>query len=316
MPDRLPLRPVPALLPALAFPIALALAACDARTSGEGRTGVDGTVTETFSEQAPEPVTRATFEEARAVGEARITYFFVPSSGFAYRDGAGGLTGVTAELLRDFAHFVAREHGIDVQVEWVEEERWAAFYGYVRSSTGGAFGIGNVTVTEARSEELDFSPPYLNNVAVLVTHENIPELRSMDEIGQTFRGLTALPYPGTLHETRLDAIRERHLPDAPTHPVASNEELVALLSGGDEHFGYMDVYNYWRARETGAPLRHHPVGDDDSETFGVIMPHGSDWTPVMEHFFRRDGGYVESARFRESMRRHLGDALASLLTQE
>jgi ABC-type amino acid transport substrate-binding protein len=259
------------------------------------------------------PVSAPTFAEARAAGEATITFFFVPASGFAYRDDDGRLTGVTVELLRDFAHHVADTHDMDLRVEWMEEERWADFYGYVRDSEGGAFGIGNVTITEPRRDELDFSPPYLNNIAVLVTHEDVPELRSMDDIPAAFQGLTALPYPGTLHEDRLEVIRDRWLPDMPAHPVASNDELVSLLARGG-HFGYIDVYNYWRARQAGQPLRRHPVGDDASEAFGVILPSGSDWTPVMDRFFAHGDGYIRSQRFQDRLRHHLGDELAELLT--
>jgi len=268
------------------------------------------------------PVVRSSFQEAREAGSARITFFFVPSAGFAEwascglddADGSGGLTGVTVELLKDFARFVEETHGIDLEVEWLGEERWADFYGYVRDSEGGVFGIGNVTITEPRREELDFSPPYLNNIAVLVTHEGVPELSSLDEIPVVFRGLAGLPYPGTLHETRVEGIRERYLPETKSRPVASNDELVSLLAAGEEYFGYIDVYNYWRARERGLPLRRHSVGDDASETFGVILPRGSDWTPVMEAFFRAHGGYVDSSRFHGLLRRHLGDGLATLLT--
>lgn len=275
-----------------------------------------GRITERMSEAPAGPVSTASFAEAREAGAAQVAFFHVPSSGFAYGGPDGHPTGVTAELLRDFARFAASEHGLDVDVEWIEEERWADFYGYVRDSTGGVFGIGNVTITGARRDELAFSPPYMNNVAVLVTHEDVPELGSMDEIGNAFRSLTALPYPGTLHETRLAAIRERHLPDAPVREVASNDELVSLLASGDGYFGYIDVYNYWRAREAGAPLRRHPAGDDGSETFGVIMPRGTDWAPVMEAFFAADGGYVEGTRFRSLLREHLGGELARLLAGE
>jgi ABC-type amino acid transport substrate-binding protein len=261
-----------------------------------------------------EPVGRVaatSFADARASGEAELVFFYVPSSGFAYRDDEGRLTGVTVELLRDFAGWVAETHGMDVRVEWVAEERWADFYGYVRGSEGGAFGIGNVTITEPRRDELAFSPPYLTNVAVLVTHEEIPELEAMDDIAARFRGLTALPYPGTLHETRLEAIRDRWLPDMPTRPVASNDELVSLLASAPRYFGYIDVYNYWRAREAGHPLRRHAVADDASETFGIIMPHDSDWAPVMDDFFQADGGYATSPRFEVLLRHHLGDDLAT-----
>ena len=252
-------------------------------------------------------------DEAKEEGRAELVYLYVPSSGFAYRDGEGELTGVTVELLRDLAAFVEREHQVEVEIDWIEEPEWATFYGMVRESRGGVFGIGNVTITEARRDELRFSPPYLNNVAVLVTHENVSELSSMDEIGEAFQGLTGLPYPGTLHEERLLAIRDEHLPEMPTREVSSNDELVSLLASGDGYFGYIDVYNYWRARSAGHALRRHEVGDDASEQFGVIMPLDSDWGPVVDAFFAEDGGYPSSDRYRSLLEEHLGSELAGLL---
>lgn len=311
-PPRRSARPRPLTAGLLA--LAAAASACAPQAGDAAAVGQpDRPVTAIVATAPAGPVAASTFAEARATGEATITFFFVPASGFAYRDDDGALTGVTVELLRDFAHFVADAHDMDLRVEWVEEERWADFYGYVRDSEGGAFGVGNVTITEPRRHELDFSPPYLNNIAVLVTHEDVPELGSMGDIPTAFQGLTALPYPGTLHEDRLQAIRDRWLPDMLDRPVASNDELVSLLARGG-HFGYIDVYNYWRARQAGQPLRHHPVGDDASETFGVILPHGSDWTPVMERFFAARGGYIRSQRFQTLLRDHLGDELAELLT--
>jgi ABC-type amino acid transport substrate-binding protein len=297
---------------------ALALAAsgigCSPLLSGDlGATGA-ASVTESRKGAATGPVTATTFAEARETGRAELSFYYVPSSGFAYLDDEGELTGVTAELLRDFAVFVATRFGIATEISWYQEPRWADFYAHVRGSQGGVFGVGNVTITDRRREEIAFSPPYLNNVAVLVTHENVPELQNMAHIGEVFRGLTALPYPGTLHQTRLENVGDRWLPGMPTREVASNDELVSLIASGEGYFGYMDVYNYWRARQDGKALRRHPLGDDSSETFGVIMPHGSDWAPVMEEFFRSNGGYAESDRFRELLRIHLGEELAGLLS--
>jgi ABC-type amino acid transport substrate-binding protein len=283
---------------------------------GSGSSDADGaaSVSESRAGAATGPMSATTFAEARETGHADLSFYYVPSSGFAYENEHGTLTGVTAELLRDFAGFVATRHGIVTEITWHEEPRWADFYAHVRESQGGVFGVGNVTITDRRREEIAFSPPYLNNIAVLVTHESIPELQNMDRIGEAFRGLTALPYPGTLHESRLQAVGDRWLPGMPTREVASNDELVSLIASGDGYFGYMDVYNYWRARQSGQALRRHPVGDDSSETFGVIMPRDSDWVPVMEEFFRSNGGYAESDRFRELLRLHLGEELAGLLS--
>jgi hypothetical protein len=172
---------------------------------------------------------------------------------------------------------------------------------------------GNVTITEPRREELAFSPPYLSNVATLMTHVDVPELQSIEAIDEAFAGLTGLSYPGTLHEARMDALREEHFPEMETVQVETNDELVSMAASGEGYFGYIDIYNYWRAVEEGAPLRRHPVADDASEEFGVIMPRGSDWAGVMERFFREHDGVQGSDWYRALLREHLGDELAGLL---
>ena len=259
------------------------------------------------------PVEAASFSRALSEGSVELLFFYVPASGFAYREG-DELKGVTVELLRDFARFLREEHDLDARVRWVKEPSWAEFYDHVRSSSGAVFGVGNVTITEERALELDFSPPYLNNVAALITHRDAPELESLDDLGERFAGFRALIYPGTLHEARVESLRARYAPDLEVAEVQSNDELLAELAADPEAFGYIDVYNYWRAVQAGAPLSRHSVGDDASETFGVILPHDSDWTPALRAFFERDGGYPQSERFAEIMRRHLGDELASMLS--
>jgi hypothetical protein len=265
----------------------------------------------------PEPGPQAHLQgtplpQAMEEGVAHLQVLYVPSSGFAYGGPAGELTGVTVELLRGFGRWLEETRGLEVEMQFVGEERWATFYQAVRDAGDGVLGIGNVTITEARREEIDFSPAYLSNVAILMTHEDIPELQSLGRIGEAFQGLTGLLYPGTLHESRMMALRDAHFPDMPTAEVASNDELVGRVSAG-EAFGYVDIYNYWRAVEGGAPLRHHPVGDDASETFGVILPRGSTWTPLLAEYFEEGGPLVESDAHRELLREHLGRELADLL---
>jgi hypothetical protein len=258
------------------------------------------------------PVSATPFSMASSTGSAELAFLFVPADGFAYLDEHGHPIGVTVELLRDFAAFVAREHGLLLDVRWIQQPSWSTFYAQVRASHGAVFGIGNVTITDARDAELDFSPAYMSNVAVLVTHERTPTLSAMEAIGTEFAAHTALVFPGTLHEQRLARIAGQG-GNMELRPVSSNDEIIDLLAGDGDYFAYVDAYNFWRARQQGRALRRHPVGDDDSEAFGVIMPDGSDWTTVMQAFFAADGGYTQSARFRSLLQEHLGEELANVI---
>ncbi|MDQ2068908.1 substrate-binding periplasmic protein [Natronospira bacteriovora] len=252
------------------------------------------------------------FESVSERGHGRIEVLYVPATGWAYRDDRGELTGVTVEIMRDFKRWLAREQGLDLELLFVTERDWRRFYQRVVDAEGGVFGIGNVTITEERRQELAFSPAYLTNVAVLITHESQAELRAMVDIAGAFEDLSALAFEGTLHEERLQAIRAQYAPELTIESAQSNDAIIDGVAAGD-YFAYIDAYNYWRAREAGQPLRHHPVGDDPGEHFGIIMPRGSDWAPVMEAFFQADDGYVQSERYRSLLKRHLGEEVAELL---
>ncbi len=249
-------------------------------------------------------------------GSGTITLHYVASDGFSYTDDDGNLTGVTIELMRDFADYVNNEYGADVSIHFNPIEQFSEFYNTVKEGGGGEFGVANVTITEERREELEFSPPYMTNIATLITHSDIDELDSFDDIPDQFQNLKALAFEGTLHEDRLQNIKQEYLPDAKIEFAHSNNEIIEKTSMESRYFAYVDIYNYWRASQADANLTRHSVGDESSEQFGVILPLESDWHGLMDEFFNQGEGYIHSERYRELMETHLGRELAELLLSQ
>lgn len=268
------------------------------------------------SERPDDTVLNHTWEDVQQLGGGTITLFYVASEGFSYTDESGRLTGVTIELMRDFADFVNMEYDLNLTIHYEPIEQFRVFYDTVRDASGGVFGVANVTITEERKDELAFSPPYMTNIATLITHSDTGEIRSFNDIPDRFRGLAALAFEGTLHQDRLESIIENYLPEAEMEFAHSNNEIIERTSEENRYFAYVDIYNYWRASQAGAPLQRHAAGDEASEQFGVIMPLDSDWHTLMDRFFEADGGYVQSGRFKNLMETHLGSELAALLLEE
>jgi ABC-type amino acid transport substrate-binding protein len=268
------------------------------------------------SERPDDTVHNHTWEQVQRQGGGTITLFYVASDGFSYTDETGRLTGVTIELMRDFADFVNTEYDLNLTIHYEPIEQFRVFYDTVRDASGGVFGVANVTITEERKDELAFSPPYMTNIATLITHSQIDEIGSFSDIAESFAGLKALAFEGTLHQTRLESIIENHLPDAEMEFAHSNNEIIERTADASRYFAYVDIYNYWRASQAGASLQRHAAGDEASEQFGVIMPLNSDWHSLIDRFFEADGGYVQSHRFRYLMETHLGSELAALLLDE
>lgn len=251
--------------------------------------------------------------EVVLAGSGTVRVLYVPAEGWAFPDEAGEPRGVTADLMRWFAEWLEQDRGLDVTLDFVPETDWRVFYARVRDAGDGVLGLGNVTITEARAEELAFSPPYLQNIAVLVSHRQVPELEGPQDIAEQFSELTPLAFEGTLHEMRLRELAQTHLPDTQLAFSGSNDDILERVAGGG-YFAYVDGYNYFRAREQGAELRRHAAFDDPGEEFGVIMPLGSDWQPVLEAFFQHDGGVLVSERYRHILSRHLGDSVTEMLS--
>lgn len=262
----------------------------------------------------PSPTDKGdSWTEVLEQGHGTLKALYVPADGFAYRDEEGRLTGVTVELIRDLAAFVNEEHGVALKVEFEKEEDWSVFYNRIVNGGDGLIGFGNVTITEERKNELAFSPPYMNNIASLITTRDVPELNSFDELSSAFEGMKALAFEGTLHEKRLRNLVNKHIPAAEVHFATSNDEIVERVSANNTYFAYIDLYNYVRATNRGAPIKRHRIGDEAAEQFGYVMPLETTWNEVAEQYFTHNDGLTESKRYRYIMEKHLGKDLATLL---
>lgn len=238
---------------------------------------------------------------------------YVPAEGFAWRDENGHVRGVTPDILREFAVFLSDAYEMELNINFVSETDWLRFYRRVIEAGDGVIGMGNVTITEARRAELQFSPPYLTNIATLITHRDAPELASISEISSAFAGRSALAFRGTLHQQRLQNLINEHFDEAGMEFATTNDEIIGRVSASDKYFAYIDIYNYHRAAMRGAALKRHPFADESAELFGYIMPLESTWGGVIEEFFARDGGFVNSDRYREILETWLGEDLAGIL---
>ncbi|MGY6629403.1 MAG: substrate-binding periplasmic protein [Wenzhouxiangella sp.] len=264
------------------------------------------------------PVLAADEGDALAVSSggqtAELTVLWVASPGWAGLDPDGQPQGVAIEIIQRFAAWLDDEHGLPVRLNLEQESDWRRFYQRVRDGRGGLFGLGNVTITEARAEELAFSPPYVNNVAVLVSHRDVARVERPEDLAEAFADQRALAFADTLHEQRLQALADGFWPDMPIDRTGANDEILAAAAAGS-HFGYIDGYHFFRATDEGQPIRRHPAFDDPGEQFGIIMPLDNDWQPLLAAFFAADGGLMNTDWYRAALVEHLGPGVAAMLAR-
>lgn len=255
----------------------------------------------------------SSWAEASAENKGKIVVVYYPEDAFAYKDRQGRPTGVQLDILSQFVVWLRNAKGVNLEIQWVEESDFEKLYGDVKKGIGGVFGAGNITITDARKNEVRFSPAYINNIAVLVTHSSAPDLKLMDQIGTTFKGFTAIVHKGTTHIGSLNEIKTRYFPDLKIITANSDAEALDKVISDPKYFTYTDLSNYWLVQKDNKTVKRQSIGDKTTEQFGFIMPLSSDWEPLMKEFFNLGTGYRSNVTYRKILMRHLGTEVTQML---
>lgn len=242
-----------------------------------------------------------------------ITVLYIEEDAFAYTDESGKLVGITIEILEQFKNYIENTKKVRLNIDYIAADDFVKFYNDVKDAKGGVFGLGNVTITDDRAKEIAFSPPYMTNIAMLITHSSVPDLDKVPNMASAFDGFTALLYRGTTHETRMLDLKKRYYPAMKTIGVDSDATVIERISNDDKLMAYTDLSVFWLATQQGKPIKRHEVADDVSENFGIIMPKDSDWVPLINDFFNLGSGYRANPAYRKILMSHLGGEVTKML---
>lgn len=252
--------------------------------------------------------------QVKQVNQGTISFAYVETPSFVYKDKSGKLTGICVDIMNDFVQWVNENKKVKLQSKFVGDgTSFRGMYDKVKASTGGVFGLGNITITEERKKEVKFSPPFITNFAILITQGNVATLSKFEDLPTTFAKLTAYTAKGTLNEKRILELKQKYFPAMKVVTVPTSPDAYAKVFSDPNSFTYLDLAFYLEAVQDHKSVKRHPIGDVAAEKFGFVLPANSDWFPVMDEFFKANGGYTNTPRYREILTKHLGETGVKLL---
>ena len=255
-----------------------------------------------------------TWSKVKANGGGTISLTYVETPGFVYKGADGQLTGICVDIMKDFVAYVSKTQNVNVSLKFVGDgSSFSKMYTTAKSGNGGVFGLGNITITSARRNEVKFSPKFITNVAILVTQKTAPTLSNLEEISSKFAGMKAYTAKGTLNEKRILDIKNKYYNNLEISYAASSPETLDKVLSDPKSFSYLDIAFYLDALKKNQPIKRHPVGDQASEEFGIVMPMNTDWDNLMNEFFAAEGGYVNGVEYKKILNEHLGAAGVKLI---
>ncbi len=252
--------------------------------------------------------------QVKVNGQGTIALAYVETPSFVYKDNSGKLTGICIDIMTDFVKYVNETKKVKLGSKFSGDgSSFKGMYDKVKGSIGGVFGLGNITITEERKKEVKFSTPFITNFAILITQKNIATLEKFEDMPKTFSKLTAYSAKGTLNDKRTMELKQKYFPDMKISYTASSQETYEKITTDPTSFAYLDLAFYLEAVQHGKPVKRHPIGDKAAEQFGFVMPLNSDWQPILDEFFKANGGYTNTQQYKGILLKHLGETGLKLL---
>lgn len=246
-----------------------------------------------------------TYATAKAKGTATWVLTYAEAPGFASKKD-GKMTGITVDLMDRFKKYVEEKSGIEVTVQYKanDPQNFTRFLQDVQGSKGGVFGLSNTTITSARRKTFNFSPAYITNIGMVITHNSVGTVKNKAEFASKFAGLTAITVKNSTNEQKILSLKANYLPDMKIEYVKSFTEALNIVAKDPSKFTDLDFTYYLSAVQTKLPVKRHPGGDETTEQFGIIMPRSNDWSPLLNDFMKTE--FLNSVEYKKIISDNLG----------
>ena len=216
-----------------------------------------------------------------------VTILWFPNDPFGYKAGNGQLKGIEVEIVKGFQKYLKEHYEIDLSIQWVEENTFKQVLAQIKNaSANGIWGVAGFSFSEERKTFMKFSPSYMADMAVLVSTQDIPIVRSREDLKKYFEGATAITAQGTILEKELIQLRDQNQIHFNIEYTGGNDALIKVLRNRKKSFGYLSLPVYLMDLDKGlTKLNRQSYLTKRYEGRGIGLPKTSDWdVPLNEYF--------------------------------
>ena len=251
------------------------------------------------------------WQMARSQGSGTIRAYWFDSNPFIFPDQFSDPQGIEHDILLDFVRYINQKYDISLQVEWEKQEGFVETYDFIKSKAyTGSFGLSAYSITPERNLEVDFSPPYMDDISVLVSSKDVPIVKDTDEFMEIFGELNAVTIAQTTYVDYLKALQDNYDLDFEIKYIPSSRNILVEVANETNSFGYIDLPNYLMWLNKGVMATRQNLFAVKKNGYAFIMPKGSDWSePLNEYFTSSD--FKENSRL--IITRYLGRDIYNLM---
>lgn len=239
------------------------------------------------------------WESIKQRGTGAITVLWYPIEPLVYTDRQGRLTGLEHDLMTSLVQFAEKKYGVYITVNWVKASSFAQVYDRIRNATApGLFGWSYFSITDERKQAVQFTPSYMPDLNVLITHHSAPLYQSVNELSQQLSSLRGYAVTGSTMEEDLLQLRKNLYPALPLQEAYDDYAIMQTVANDASAIGYVPLPVYILGIQKGFKVKRQHILPGRRQGFAGILPRNSDWHELVQEYFA-------SAAFRETIQRLL-----------
>lgn len=223
--------------------------------------------------------------QVQKAGKGTITAYWYDIDPFIYTGSKGQLQGVEFELMESFVKYVKQKYSYDLTIRWENAGSFESIYNKVKNHTEpGIFGWSFFSITPERRLEVNFTPPYMPDLNILVTSNELPLYTSTQPFMDNLRMLQGYTMAHTTMEDDLKKLQSRQ--NFSIYSEYDDYEVLRKIAGRQNGFGYIPLTIYVVALQKGIKVKRQHILVTERPGFAGIFSKNSDWGPVVNEYFQ------------------------------
>jgi hypothetical protein len=248
--------------------------------------------------------------KVKSSGAGTLTIMYYEQPGLIYEEG-GKMKGVCVDILTDFVSYVQTKHNKKITVNYAGKEPVFTEFVKIAQTTKDILGVTNVNINDERKKILKFTPPFLSNPVLLLTHKDAPNMTSASEITTKLAGYEAEVIAGSSHLKNMEKIKADYMPALKISYESNGGDVIKKMLANPKVFSILDFSDYIDATRKNLPIKRQNINFGAAEEVGFIMSKQSDWDEVWKEFLTPD--YRKSVKYRKIIADNLGANMLTLL---
>jgi ABC-type amino acid transport substrate-binding protein len=218
--------------------------------------------------------------------------------------------GIEIDIINEYAMWLKVNKKMNITVKYNSFSDFDLFYSITKKASKNTMGLGAITVAPEKAKEVDFSTPYLKNVAFCITNGNAPDIKTKNpsDITKGLGSMTALTIPGTNLSKYVNEIKKTFVKDLKINNETSQIKILDEIAKNVLNFGYVDAVEFWFYLKSNPQkfLKMQKVLNQSKEELAFIMPKGSPHKALFNEFFSGPNGFKNNRNYRAILEKYVG----------